>query len=413
MSKDLGAQLYWWRAGTLLMLGMLLAMPSKSLPTWFASIMALAGFWAFGRAPRKQFLDPLIRLAIGLFLCLWIPMLLALPDALNLERALQTTGPYLRFLGMALFVIDQARQAPMAPALLLGILCIVSFWCLDALLQYFTGVDLFGLPGAPGSVYGVFYPEITLGHVAAALSPWYFHALYQWRHRAPWLAILLIPFVLTVLLSQRRAAWIMLALSTVIYLWFTRHTLFERAAQRWRAVAGALVLAIALAGAVLNDSGLQQRMHHTFGLFSGDYQTVNLATASRLNLWEAAWRMFTAHWLNGLGPRGYRFAYTEYSPPDDIFHAEGQTHPHQLVLEVMVETGVIGLAGLVLFCVIAHRHLRRDPNLSMAWPGVLAVIVAAFPLNTHMAFYGSYWAGMFWWLVASALAHLASERTIA
>jgi O-antigen ligase len=154
---------------------------------------------------------------------------------------------------------------------------------------------------------------------------------------------------------------------------------------------------------------LQNRIRVTLGLFSGDYATMNEATASRLNLWSTAVKIIHEHWFNGVGPRGYRYVYTQYSAKDDPFHADGQTHPHQLVLEVLAETGLIGLGGLGVFCVVGFRFLRENALGLVLFPWYLGVIAATFPLNTHMAFYGSYWSSLIWWLILLVLAGATVE----
>ncbi len=396
-------------AGLILMLSMLLLFSSKSLPNIPAGIMALLGFYWFLAAPRLYWANPLFRLLLALFASLWLPMVFSLVDAVNTERAAATTWPYVRFLGMGVFVLHESRKPDLWPKLNLGAFIIITFWCADALLQFFCGWELLGYPAAPGTIYGVFYPEITLGHVVAALSPLYFHVVYTNRKRWPWLWILLIPLTMVVVLSARRAAWIMLVVSMAGYagFWWRSAADQQRLPRRFAALGAVLALVAVLT--VLGDASLRHRIQVTLGLFSGDYATMNEATASRLNLWSTAGNIIQAHWLNGIGPRGYRYVYTQYSAEDDPFHVEGQTHPHQLVLEVWSETGLIGLAGLGVFCVVSFRFLRKNALGCVLFPGCLCVISATFPLNTHMAFYGSYWSSLVWWLILLALGGAAFE----
>jgi hypothetical protein len=75
-----------------------------------------------------------------------------------------------------------------------------------------------------------------------------------------------------------------------------------------------------------------------------------------------------------------------------------------LLLEVLVETGVIGLAGLLLFVLLLYRFVRRKGLGLALFPWLLALLTAAFPFNTHMAFYGSYWSSVFWWLLVLTIA---------
>ncbi len=395
--------------GLILLLAMLLLFSSKSLPNIPAGIMALVGLYRFLAAPRRYWANPLFRLLLTLFASLWLPMAFSLIDAVNPARAAMTTWPYLRFLGMGVFVLHESRESELWPKLNVGVFGILVFWCTDALIQFFCGRDLFGSPADSGTIYGVFYPEITLGHVVAALSGIYFHVIYTYRRRWPWLWVLLIPLIMVVVLSARRAAWIMLGVSTLGYAWYwLRSSAHEHRLKQRIATLGA-VLALAAVLTVLGNASLRHRVQVTLGLFSGDYATMNEATASRFNLWLTAANIIREHWVNGIGPRGYRYVYSQYSAPDDPFHVEGQTHPHQLVLEVFSETGLIGLCGLGVFCVVSYRFLHAHALGVSLFPAWLSVVAAAFPLNTHMAFYGSYWSSLLWWLILLTLAGAVYE----
>ena len=362
--------------------------------------MAVLGLYRVINAPRSLFDHPVVKIFCLLFLCLWLPMLLSYIDAVNPTRAAKTVFPYLRFLFAGIYVIQEFDSKKQWGKLNLGIFFIISFWCVDALIQYFIGVDLFGYPRLPGHIHGAFYPEITIGHVTAALSPLYFHAVYNYGKKYLWLWLLLIPLFMVIMLSGRRAAWIMLIVSLsgyALYLWRLpdRKTLV-------RLIISGVVLLLLTTIIVINDKEFKYRIDMTAKLFSSDYETIDLASAYRLTLWRTAIAVSKDNWFNGVGPRGFRYVYTQYSDPDDEFHETGQTHPHQLVLEVLAETGLIGITGLILFIWFLYRFIRKH-RLGMAtYPWLLGLLVAVFPFNTHMAFYGSYWSSLIWWLIIIA-----------
>ena len=384
------------------MLSALYLFVSKSLYNVPVGIMAIIGLYRFATNTKAMLDIPLYKAFVILFLCLWVPMLISLPDAVNPGRSAQTVFPYLRFLFFGTYIIYESRLKPLLGKLNFGIFFIMSFWFIDAMTQFIFGADLFGHPYVPGTIHGVFYPEITIGHVTSALSPLYFHAIYTYGKRFRWLWLLLLPLFMVILLSGRRAAWIMLMVSIIGYTFYLLKALNRTVLKRLTMLGIAVFLVSALT--VTNSNSLKHRIQSTAGLFSADYATIDKATAYRLTLWTTAFAMIEDNWLNGIGPRGYRYVYTRYSDVNNKFHKEGQTHPHQMVLEVLTETGVIGFAGLILFAYFFYRFIRKY-RLGMAlYPYWLAVLVAIFPLNTHMAFYGSYWSSLFWWLMVLAFA---------
>jgi len=125
--------------------------------------------------------------------------------------------------------------------------------------------------------------------------------------------------------------------------------------------------------------------------------------------------MGAAHPLNGVGVRGFRYAYAAYAEPGDFFvdpvTHEGASHAHQLLLELFSETGLIGVLAWLIGAWFAIRAWRRA-DAAARWralaPG-LALVAMCFPLNTHLAFYSAWWGLLFWWLLALYCAALQSE----
>ena len=131
---------------------------------------------------------------------------------------------------------------------------------------------------------------------------------------------------------------------------------------------------------------------------------LNTALSERVNIWLASSNMMKENYINGIGSRGFRYAYKEYANPDDIFVSGGTapTHPHQYVIEVLVETGMIGLVGLILFFMKGSQIMVeawRDRNLYIYAPAI-CVLACLFPINTHLAIYSSFWGQIVWFFIA-------------
>ena len=191
----------------------------------------------------------------------------------------------------------------------------------------------------------------------------------------------------------------MLAISVAGYLYFMlRYTDAWKTSRKYLlfaavACAGMLVLL------VYTNKSLQDRIVTTAGLFSLDYEIADRATARRLPIWETSLEIIRHHPINGIGPRGFRHVYQQYSTEDNYFHEIGTTHPHQLLLEVLVETGLIGLSGLLFFVYVFYQYFLTGPRLALVYPSILSVLIIMFPFSTNMAFYGSYWSSVIWWFL--------------
>jgi O-antigen ligase len=110
--------------------------------------------------------------------------------------------------------------------------------------------------------------------------------------------------------------------------------------------------------------------------------------------------------------RAFRHAYPAYAPADDPWvDAEqgiGALHAHQLVLELMSETGVFGLLCWIIGACYAF-HAWSVANVAArerAAAPAIALFATLFPFNTHYAVYSSFWSLLLALLLASGLAAL-------
>lgn len=397
---------------------------SKALYNYPMGIMAVIGLYRFVSSPKNIWNDQIQKTFIIVFLCLWLPLLISLPDAVNQSRAAQTIFPYLRFVFAGLFIIQElSKDNDRFMFVVYGVFIIVTFWCFDASIQFFMGKNLLGYPytyitsqETLGPVYssnlsGMFYPRNTIAHICSILFAYSFFAVYQYANKYKWLWLSLIPIFFVVFVSGRRAAWVMLALSTFgffIYLYLCA----ENKKQILK-LTGIITLAVSivLGSTLILHKPTNERFQVTMGLFSGNIDIIDIATARRLPIWETAYANFKANPINGIGPRGYRFVYKDYVSPENNYWAN-QTHPHLLILEIMAETGGLGVLGyLIVFYLLINGALRRK-SLIKEFPFLLPVLIALFPFNAHMAFYGSIWSSMIWWLIAIYFSNIRLNEAI-
>lgn len=371
--------------------------------------MAIIGLYQLIQKPKEVWRDPALRLLGMLFLCIWLPMILSLTDAVYFPRSLYTVFSFVWYPLASIFVIWEMRKENAWDKLLIAIIFTMVFWSLDAMIQLLVGYDLVGYPLLRGNVTGLFYPELRLGYVLAVLSPLFFEVIRRYAvNYNRWAWLLIIPLILAILLNNRRVAWIMLVIAVATYLIYAYQMEFWKYRKKPLLVAG--MMTALLIPALLSYTPFLQRVEKTSALFSGDYALMNAATSNRLPLWNTALAMAADHWLNGVGARGFRYICQKYSSgeksPGDGPPVGCSTHPHQTLLEVSAETGLLGVIGYLLFGWFLWRHFQRLPSAERCrmMPWGIAILVAMLPLNAHLAFYGSYWSSFCWWLVSLTLA---------
>lgn len=363
-------------------------------------LLVLGGWLLSYRAPLGR--SDATRLLVALFACWWLPQLFSAVDAVAPAKTWPALLVALRLLPIAIIAAWALGDADWRNRVALVIAAVIAIWTLDALAQGILGVGLRGRLGSD-RVSGIFGDSnLKLGPILAILTPWPLHlALARWGQRAA-IAVWVLTAI-AVLLAGTRGGWIAFVLVSIAFAW--------RLAPRARDLAWITVLllvALVAFGAVaMRTSTLfAERVDRTLRGVDGNSDDYDYALAGRLPIWRNAVAMTRAHPINGVGMRGFRYAYPEYAPPGDPWldaaGTQGANHPHQLVLETAAETGAIGLIGWLIMLVVAVRSWLKASTAARraAWPAGVALIAMCWPLNTHFAFYSSFWGLLSWWLVA-------------
>lgn len=382
----------------------LLFLPLKRLAELPMLALLIAGIVLMIRQGRALWADPAVRLFVFVFACYWVPIALAAIDAVNLERSGLVALAGLRFLFAGISMVWVLRS-PQAETLWKWCAWLLVFWLVDALVQYFFGFDLLGQTLHPERLNGVFGDEgsLKLGPVLATLSPLLLeHARRHWG--ASGFAAAYLVTLVVVLLTGSRAGWIIYGLVTMAFFWTTvRH---YPGFRRSLALIGVGVIVVTVALYALSPR-FHDKLDTSLLVFKGDIESLDRAIAFRLPIWRTAGRMYVDNPINGVGARGFRYAYGDYAGLDDHWVNEpggfgGAFHAHHILLDVGTETGTVGIIGLLLAVWLLMRRWRHlaPSERQAAFPVALGLAVALFPLNTHYSIYAATWSITLWWLIA-------------
>jgi O-antigen ligase len=345
-----------------------------------------------------------------LFFAYWLPELLSAPDAVDPARALREAAVDLRYLPFLWLVAiavasDRGRRLTFA-----GLAVIIGVWTLDALAEVafgtsplFWGIDaakqaISGRPmcsldqlASADRLGGVLGPcNLKLGVVLASLSPFALYAAGRRWHTGGWV-VAAAAIGIVIVFAGSRASWLTYALVLVLSGWRL---------LGWKRLALVLVFGAAVVLALgITSPEVRNRIERTTHALSADETGVDSALSGRTRIWGAAVCMARAHPVNGVGARGFREAFAGCDPQSGEVPAWGEgpaLHAHQIVLEVLSETGVVGLLLWLAGVALAFRAWRfaDAPARERARPAMLALLVTVFPLNTHLAFYSTFWGGL-------------------
>ncbi|WP_136680564.1 O-antigen ligase family protein [Neptunomonas sp. XY-337] len=386
---------------------------SFELPTL---IMALLGIYDLATNRERLRQRSSLHIFSAFFLCFWLPAAISLLDATYLEKGAKTVISMWRFYFAGVFVISRLNSAESHAQLAKWLAIILLFWVADAWFQFAVGVDIFGQASAdPGRISSVFGEDPMFGWMMIPFTT----VLLWWAQRQFGLAALylLVPvLVLSYFISGNRGAvvslvWMVLAGVAMLHVWRFRLP---------KALMVSSILVCGLAGAlVVQNDAVQQRIGHSLKSTEGSFAAWDEASSYRLTLWATSLRMIQDNPINGVGVRGFRYAYPSYAQQGDFFlHTDtkrgqpaGAFHAHQIVLEALTDMGLIGLVGLlVAFALLAERLkaiLTARNYLAGAY--FIGAVGVLFPLNTGISIYSSYWGQAVWLLVALLFAASFSQ----
>ncbi|KRG68610.1 O-antigen ligase family protein [Pseudoxanthomonas dokdonensis] len=362
------------------------------------------------RGSSQLLSGPAWALTSVMFFCYWLPELISSIDSVDTGRALRESVVDLRYLPFLWLVAASVANERARRTTFGGLAIIVGIWTVDALLQVVSGTSpLFWaldqlkwlISNKPmcsalevarvDRLSGFLGPcNLKLGVVIASLSPFVLFAAGRRFGVLGWvLAAAAVGVV--VMLAGARAAWITFALVLVFSGW---------PLLGWKKLLSVFAFgAVVLVALAVFSPQFQQRLARTAQAVTGDENGVDLALSGRTRIWGAALCMIEHDPINGVGARGFREAFPACDPAAGQVAAWGNGvahHAHQIVLEILSETGIIGLLLWLAGAALAWRAWRyaSPADKDRARPAMLALAVTVFPFNTHLAFYSTFWGGL-------------------
>ena len=320
---------------------------------------------------------PGMKKAAMLFACIALPGLISLVFSVNLDRGISAVFRFAAYTLAAWVVLSVKIEEGDAKRIMsfLGILLVA--WAIDGFVQLLTGVSLLGDPLVElGEEGAIVTGSLQLGYGAtlAILSPFFLEALR--RAGGMGVGILSLPVYAAIVMSGHQSSAV---LALIGLAGWTMLALRNKEVGAKRQVTGFVISAI-------------------IGLLLGVYLSVVTGQVSTLaeaparyqsflyqsQLWELSWQAFMDHWLTGVGMRGFG-TYALATDASTIPGLAETWHSHLTILEVISETGLVGLVGYGLLLRWLWGYVQ-DERMHVAVAGLTALL-AVFPLGTAVGMY--------------------------
>lgn len=318
------------------------AMPVSTAMVNLGALVALAGL--LGSLVREKKESPLYAFPFYGFLLLFVGCLVF---SCVISQFPAESWKALRSSWHRNFPMILIATAAMAPKkslyVMLGVFAFTGFYeGMDGIYQYATGADLFrNAPPLDGRLTGSFSTPRVGSLMAMLVCPTLTLPLLlpgSWSPVKRWglSALLWFPPLFLLVLSQNRTGMIcvILSLSALIFM--------VRGFSRKKAIIFAVAFIAGIAALLLFGP---QRFNARTVLSDGRIQ----------ELWPFAWEVFKAHPIFGSGLYTYNSAFSSLGLVP-IRHSPEIMHPHNIYLQLLAETGII---GLFLFLAFAGSVILR------------------------------------------------------
>ena len=401
------AMIAWWAVAFYFLYGVL---SSVQLVIWLLTGISVLCFLRY----RSAWLAAPGARDYGVMVACWvIPGALSLFDPINPGTAFSTLGRLLSYgaMGLCLMRLQITTRQWSSTVLLLSSL--LALWSLDGVIQAVFGTSLSGYPLSGVLPEG---PKVTgsmgldYGITLAVLSPLVFEAvrLHGAQRVSVWVALALV--TVAVALSASRYSVLLFLFSgglcLVLSMQLRRHATFKMLL---------VTIAVCLGGVLFPTLLVPTLSDRADLLLKGvvfDWHDLNQGFAFRPELWRAGWQVFTEHWINGVGLRGSPMALQPLLSASSDFPAVLQArlwHPHLGILEVMVDTGVIGLAAYLLMLVSLAQLISKSLQADCSQGVVFATIglLAFLPVASTTSMYSFSLGSLAWPALALAVAALS------
>lgn len=325
------------------------------------------------------------------YLMLFLPIGLSLIDSIAPINTVKVLYRAMLYFGIGIIAALISVKQNKKMVKIVFYICL--FICLDAMTQWIFNVNIFGKnPAINGRVRGVFGNRYHLSYFIATLSPiifFYLLSLNVTKKVKLILAFILLLLVTwTVIVGGARAGIVTLLVSILIFgLYLLKYGYIKNIFIYFSAISIALVLSVVIA---FQTDAVQERFNLTTKVATNE-SFLERFTTKRTQLWRIAVDEIPHYLINGVGARAYVEIYKQ--APVELKQSRDMNHPHLYFLQLLLETGVL---GLICYLVVCGYLVYKIYTASAGVEWLMVSFLAMMPINSHVGFYETYWMPLVW-----------------
>ena len=323
-----------------------------------------------------------------------------------------------------------------------------SFVSIDVIIQYFVGVDLFGLESSGNRNSGPFGDELIAGGYLGKfsfLTFFYISELSKNKKFSLLLTFIIAIHLIGILLSGNKMPMLLFFFGSFLILIFIRQL-------RFAMLSGILIFILSSffifkSDPIMNNTytsffsqiniieyfkkteqskktNADKQLEVNIDKNKKNYNFNFLKYSGHNVIYETAFIMWTKQPIFGFGQKSFRIKCHEIDSPETL-HVNTMilpdgcsTHPHNYYLEILSESGIIGAILLITFFIIllknsiANQLEARQLIISEKYlliPIILVFFLEIWPLRSTGSFFTT-WNASFFWMIAGILLASNSKK---
>lgn len=341
------------------------------------------------------------KISFYILLIFWLSLLVNLIYSSDFVNSFSRCVGFIRFAILALaiqFFIENSSSKKMNKVFLTWsiIFFIVSF---DLIFEFILGFNLFGntsyMPGRLSSFLG---DELKIGHYYLAFNLLAISLVYYYFKNNTLLYFILFSTTFISLIIGERANFIKFTFMVIFFIYF-----FEKKNFYFKSILIFLMISFLAIFISINNTYKER-----FWTMFGDIMIEQKNISKMINFspygghWHAAWEIFNENKIFGVGLKNFRKVSGEqkyYNKNVAYSKSRQTTHPHQLHLEFLSETGIFGsifLVFMVISSIIAGiKNYIKSRNL-YCLSSLLFFCASTLSILPTGSFFTTYGAAIFW-----------------
>ena len=341
------------------------------------------------------------KISFYILLIFWVSLLVNLIYSSDFVNSFSRCVGFIRFAILALaiqFFIENSSSKKINKVFLTWsiIFFIVSF---DLIFEFIMGFNLFGNTSyMPGRLSSFLADELKIGHYYLAFNLLAISLVYYYFKNNTLLYFILLSTTFISLIIGERANFIKFTFMTFFFIY-----LFEKKNFYFKSILIFLMIFFLSIFISINNAS-KERFWIMFGSIVIEKRNISKMINSTPygGHWHAAWEIFNDNKIFGVGLKNYRKVSGEqkYYNKDVLYSKSRQTtHPHQLHLEFLSETGIFGFiffAFMVISSIIVgSKNYIKSRNL-YCLSSLLFFCASTLSILPAGSFFTTYAAAIFW-----------------